>query len=110
MYKNAKTTFRFGNELSCDKWCSLILKFAAKKNIQGLFMDKNFDDIVDNFFTQPRKQILNFDETCANELLEINQSFDKLQELQAKDISERIVKAEEQLEQLEHDLAEFLKA
>ncbi|MEL3904033.1 MAG: hypothetical protein P1P63_02820 [Treponemataceae bacterium] len=68
-----------------------------------------FDDDTDDFFTDQRKTLVNFDAALADDFPEINQSFDKMKELQEKDISTRISKAEEQLNKLEYELTEFLK-
>lgn len=71
--------------------------------------DNTFDDAYENSELVGMEFGELTEEFYAEMFPEINESFEKMQAIQAKDISARIVRAEEKLNKIESELVEFLK-
>lgn len=66
--------------------------------------DKNYD-----FFSEyEESSVYDFDKIFLDDYQELDNAFNKMQDLQKKDISARILKAEKQLDKIEQELAAFL--
>ncbi|MEL3908999.1 MAG: hypothetical protein P1P64_08345 [Treponemataceae bacterium] len=89
-------------------------RFMSSKDIFDNDNNDKIDNNRDNTYKNSELISTEFsevvDEFYAEMFPEINESFEKMQEIQAKDISARIVRAEEKLNKIEAELVEFLKA